>query len=191
MVDSHLRNRAGQESPFAAPAEYSIAASLGLDAGELGDEIVALLRRIEKKEDTLLGVQDDINAAAAGLVTAANTITAAATDLADAATNIEAEIAAFKQANPGVDTSALNTAVAALTGPLSQLASAQAAVDALKTPVTAPAAPAAPTAPVAEQAAPAEAPAEVSTIDQPAGGVEVASDPADVAAPVGDIESPF
>lgn len=198
MVDSHLRNRAGQESPFAAPARFAINLGinpLGISTAEVGENIAAWLRRIEQKENRLLGVQDDINEAAAVLTGATNTITAVAADLTDAASNISAEIAAFQQANPGVDTSALIAACDGLTAPLSQLSAAQAAVDALKTPVAAPAGqqgvsgaftPAA--APVAEQAAPADT--SVST--------DTAALAADVSAPVdtataapADTEAPF
>ena len=48
--------------------------------------------------------------------------------------NIEAEITAPEAANPTVDTTALNAAVAALTPVLGDLTAEQAAVDALETP---------------------------------------------------------
>ena len=81
-----------------------------------------------------MAAQDDVNAAAAALVSATNALSTIGGDLNAAASNIQAEIAALKAANPAVSTDALNAAVAGLSGPLAALQSADAAVDALKTP---------------------------------------------------------
>jgi hypothetical protein len=80
------------------------------------------LERIERKVDQIMAAQDDVNAA----VTAINDL------LTALSTDVQA-IAAIIEAGGGtpVDTSALNTAVA-------QLPAAQAAVDALAVPPTAP-----------------------------------------------------
>ena len=81
-----------------------------------------------------MAAQDDVNAAAAALVSVTNTIGTIASDLTAAVANIQAEIAALQAANPAVDTTALNAAVAAVAAPLAALQSADTAVDALETP---------------------------------------------------------
>lgn len=86
------------------------------------------LASIEKILKEILMSQSDIDAAT-------SQIQATETDLLAASQNIAAEIAALKSANPTLDLSGLEAAVA-------QLPAAQAAVDALETP----AAPAAPSA---------------------------------------------
>jgi hypothetical protein len=83
----------------------------------------ALLRSLQElhaKADILMSQQDDLTAAATA-------IQAENADLASAAANISAEIAALKAANPALDLTALDAAVAGIPA-------AQAGVDALETP---------------------------------------------------------
>jgi hypothetical protein len=102
-------------------------------------------------EERIMALQDEINTAAATLVTATNTISQVAADLGTVKSDIAAALASFQADNPAADTSGLNAAVAGIAGPLAAL---QAADTALGAAVPAPAAPAEP-AP-AEPAAPAE-----------------------------------
>ena len=87
------------------------------------------LARIEQKVDAIMSEQSqqqaDINAATAAITGLQATVTTVATDLTTAVANIQAEITALQAANPAVDTSALDTAVAglaALQADLSRLA---------------------------------------------------------------------
>jgi hypothetical protein len=89
--------------------------------------IIRSLRRIEtalgiilERENVIMDQQDQLDADVAA-------VQAVVTDLAAATANIQAEIDALKAANPGLDLSGLDAAVAALQG-------AQAGVDALETP---------------------------------------------------------
>lgn len=84
------------------------------------DRIEALLHTVIKKEKKIMDDQQHVDAEV-------EAIGAVVTDLAAAAANIEAEIAALKTANPAVDFTGLDVAVASLQG-------AQASVDALETP---------------------------------------------------------
>lgn len=72
-----------------------------------GRQILAQLGIINKKLDVLMSQQDDLN-------TDVQAIQQAVTDLGAAATSIEAEIAALKNANPALDLSALDAQVASL-----------------------------------------------------------------------------
>lgn len=83
-------------------------------------QILRSLQELHAKVDIVMTQQDDLNAAA-------TEIQAENADLATAAANIAAEIAALKAANPALDLTALDAAVAGIP-------SAQAAVDALETP---------------------------------------------------------
>jgi septal ring factor EnvC (AmiA/AmiB activator) len=108
-------------------------------------QIAEQLNRIEQKVDTIMSEQTqqqaDINAATTAITGLETTLSTVAADLQGAVTNIQAEITALQQANPAVDTSALDTAVAGLAAPLAALQSAGTSVDALETPpVTPPAA---------------------------------------------------
>lgn len=116
-LDPHSPPGTVSRSPF---AEVVIEDSLDTAA------LAATLRRIEQKEEQLMAVQDDINAA----VTAINGVIGT---VADAATALEASAAAIsaQAAANGADTSALNTAVAGIPAVTQQLADAQAAVTAL------------------------------------------------------------
>jgi peptidoglycan hydrolase CwlO-like protein len=122
------------------------------DLGEFfsNHDIYKLLRQVrdlaedtDKKVSAIMAAQDDVNAAAAELVSITNTLGTIGSDLNAAVANIKAEIAALQSANPAVDTTALNAAVAGVAAPLAALQSADAAVDALETPAssTPPAAP--------------------------------------------------
>jgi hypothetical protein len=93
-------------------------------------DVVALLRRIEKKETRIMAVQDDINQAAAALTSLVNTVGTVAADLVAAEANIKAHVDALTA--QGVDTTALNAAVAAVPAAATQLTSAQAGIDALE-----------------------------------------------------------
>lgn len=95
------------------------------DYSEEFREINHLLRRI-------MSAQDDVAAAVAALQNEESGVAAVAADLQAAVTNIQAELSALQ--GQGVDTSALNDAVAALGQPLSDLQASQASVDALETP---------------------------------------------------------
>lgn len=79
-----------------------------------------LIRTVITKENKIMTDQEHVDAEV-------EAIGAVVTDLAAAAANIEAEIAALKDAHPAVDFSGLDAAVSALQG-------AQASVDALETP---------------------------------------------------------
>lgn len=103
-------------------------------------EIRAVLDRIEQAQEKIVMSQSDIDAATSALTSATTTISGVAADLVTAEANIQAEITALQNANPGLDTSALNAAVAGLSAPLSALQSADTSVDSLETPA-APAAP--------------------------------------------------
>src|SRR5690242_6782745 len=81
--------------------------------------ILTVLRQVrdlaedtDRKVTVIMAVQDDVNAAAATLVSLANSLGTVTSDLGAAVTNIQAEIAALQAANPAVDTTALNAAVA-------------------------------------------------------------------------------
>lgn len=95
------------------------------DYSEEFREIKKLLRRI-------MASQDDVNAAVAALQNEESGVAAVAADLQAAVTNIQQELAGLQ--GQGVDTSALNDAVAALQQPMSDLQAAQGSVDALETP---------------------------------------------------------
>lgn len=84
------------------------------------DRIEHLLGVSIRKEEKIMTDQENIDADVAA-------VEAVVTDEAAAVANIEAEIAALKSANPAVDLSGLDKAVADLKG-------AQAGVDALETP---------------------------------------------------------
>ena len=99
-------------------------------------QVTRLLNDIDRKVTALMAAQDDVNQAAAALVSLTNSLGTIAGDLQAAVANIQAEIAALKAANPAVDTSALNAAVAGIAAPLAALQSADAAVGALETPPT-------------------------------------------------------
>lgn len=93
-----------------------------------------LLEDIDRKVTAIMAAQDDVNAAAAVLVSLANSLTTIGNDLTAAVANVQAEIAALQAANPAVDTDALNAAVAGIAAPLAALQAADQAVDALETP---------------------------------------------------------
>lgn len=125
----------------------ALIASLMRDAGRGGHasqlaEIRAALDRIEQAQEKIAMSQSDIDAATGALTSAASTIGGVAADLETAEANIQAEITALQNANPGLDTSALNAAVAGLSAPLSALQAADTSVDGLESP----AAPEAPSA---------------------------------------------
>ena len=104
-----------------------------------------LIRIIENQEKIMTELsqqQADVNTAATALTNAANAISTVAADLAGVLANIQAQLAALQNANPAVDTSALDTAVQGIAAPLAALQAADAALDAIETP--APAAPATP-----------------------------------------------
>lgn len=88
--------------------------------GEQLDRIEQKLDRILNQEGTIMSNQDNINADVAA-------IEDVVADENSAITNIEAEIAALKTANPGLDLSGLDKAVADAKG-------TQAGIDALETP---------------------------------------------------------
>ena len=100
--------------------------------------VLRVLNDIDGKVTQLMAAQDDVNSAAAALVSVTNAIQQVASDLNVAVTNIQAEIAALKAANPAVDTTALNTAVAGIAAPLAALQSADSAVQGLESPPPAP-----------------------------------------------------
>lgn len=87
---------------------------------------------ITTKLGHIMTAQDDVAAAVAALQNEESGVAAVAADLQAAVTNIQAELSALQ--GQGVDTSALNDAVAALGQPLSDLQASQASVDALETP---------------------------------------------------------
>ena len=91
-------------------------------------QIEAQLNQILQKENAIMAAQDDVNAAAATLVSLTNTLGTVAGDLNAAVAKIQAEIDQLKQANPAVDTTALNDAVNGLAAPLAALQSADSAV---------------------------------------------------------------
>ena len=91
-------------------------------------QIQQQLNQINRKEDAIMAAQDDVNAAAATLVSLTNTLGTVASDLNAAVAKIQAEIDQLKQANPAVDTTALNDAVNGLAAPLAALQSADTAV---------------------------------------------------------------
>ena len=91
-------------------------------------QIEQMLITIEQKENAIMAAQDDVNAAAATLVSLTNTLGTVAGDLNAAVAKVQAEIDQLKQANPAVDTSALNDAVNGLAAPLAALQSADTAV---------------------------------------------------------------
>ena len=107
-------------------------------------QVQAQLTRLEQKVDKLMSEQTtqqaDIDAATAAIGNVETTLSTVAANLQAAVTNISAEIAALKAANPAVNTTALNAAVAGLAAPLAALQAAGAAVDALETPAAPPAA---------------------------------------------------
>lgn len=88
--------------------------------------IEAALAVINQKENQIMTDQEHLDADVAA-------VQAVVTDLAAATQNIADEIAALKAANPAVDFTGLDAAVASLQG-------AQAGVDALETPPAPPAA---------------------------------------------------
>lgn len=94
--------------------------------------IMADIKSADKKLGRIMASQDDINAAVAALQNEESGVAATAADLQVAVTNIQNELASLQ--SQGVDTSALNAAVAGLSQPMSDLQAAQAAVDALETP---------------------------------------------------------
>ena len=71
------------------------------------DQILAAIRLANQKLDVIMSQQDDLTADV-------QAIDQAVTDLGTAATAIEAEIAALKNANPALDLTALDTAVGSL-----------------------------------------------------------------------------
>jgi septal ring factor EnvC (AmiA/AmiB activator) len=89
--------------------------------------LAARLDAIDKKLETLMSQQDEINAAA-------QSIEADVARIAAAVAAVQAELAALQQANPGLDLDALNQAVA-------DLGNATSSVEALEPPA-APAEPA-------------------------------------------------
>lgn len=96
-----------------------------LCSSERLERIERLLHNLNRKADKIVSQQDDLNADVAS-------IEAGVTALSDAATNIQAEIAALQAANPALDLTGLNTAVA-------DLGNAVSAVSALQTPPAPPA----------------------------------------------------
>lgn len=117
----------------------ALIASLMRDAAHGGHasqlaEIRAALDRIEQAQEKIAMSQSDIDAATGALTSAASTISGVAADLETAEANIQAEITALQNANPGLDTTALDAAVAGLSAPLSALQSADTSVDSLETP---------------------------------------------------------
>jgi len=72
-----------QRSPFATVAEVTEIVAMS--------DVVALLRRVERKEERLMAAQDDINAAAAELTYLVGTVSQAADDLAGAAATLKAQ----------------------------------------------------------------------------------------------------
>jgi len=72
-----------------------------------GKQILAQLATINKKLDVIMSQQDDLTADV-------QAIQQAVTDLGTAATAIEDEITALKNANPALDLTALDTAVGSL-----------------------------------------------------------------------------
>lgn len=96
------------------------------------------INRIERKVDNIMSEQSqqqaDIDAATTAISDENTAISAVASDLESAVANIAAEIDTLKQANPAVDTTALDAAVGSLSAPLAALQSAGTSVDALETP---------------------------------------------------------
>lgn len=127
--------------PRHAPAEHAT-----------HESVHAMLIRILENQGVIMSElsqqQTDVNAAAAAITSAETVISTVAADLGTVLSNVQAQLAALQTANPAVDTSALDTAVAGLSAPLAALQAADAALDAIETPA-APAAPAEPSAPVA------------------------------------------
>jgi peptidyl-tRNA hydrolase len=109
--------------------------SLARIAGQLAG-LPDLLARIEATQKEIIMSQSDIDAATTQLTSDATVMQAVAADLGAAVTNITAEIAAL-QAN-GVNTAALDAAVAPLAAIQQSLQAADASVDALETPPPAP-----------------------------------------------------
>ena len=124
-------SRHGARSPF---VEFVEVADL---AG-----VQALMRRIEEKEDHIMSVQGDIDAAVAALTGLGQTVVTAAADLTTVTGTIAEEIT--KLTASGADTTALNAAVAGIPTIAATLTAARQGVDALV-----PAAPAVPSAPAA------------------------------------------
>jgi hypothetical protein len=117
-MDDHLRSHGTRLSPWA----------LVLIDETWPPELVALLHRIERKEDAIMSAQDDINAAQAafqGLLTQAN---ATAADLISVANKLATWIAAQPES---VDTSGLAALAGQVTGAAAQLLTAQNGIDAL------------------------------------------------------------
>jgi predicted nucleic acid-binding Zn-ribbon protein len=78
-------------------------------------QLLAQLDTINKKLDVIMSQQDDLN-------TDVQAIQQAVTDLGTAATSIEDEITALKNANPSLDLSGLDTAVASMQTAVSSVA---------------------------------------------------------------------
>jgi D-alanyl-D-alanine dipeptidase len=106
-------------------------------------DILRALTGINDKLEIIMSQQSteqaDIDAATAAITNLTGIVTTVAADLETAQANILAEITALKQANPAVDTTKLDAAVAGIATPLAALQTADTAVDALETPAPAPA----------------------------------------------------
>jgi len=94
-------------------------------------------QHIQQELEKIMAVQDQINAAVSAVQSAVAAVQAVTADLTSAASSIQAQIAALNSqiaAGGGtpVDTTALDTAVQALTAAVGPLQAAQAAVDALE-----------------------------------------------------------
>jgi hypothetical protein len=118
-VDEHLRSHGTTRSPYA---------EIFIDEA-WPPELVALMHRIEQKEDQFMSdAQDVINAAEAAFQTLVDQASATAADLAVVATKLSQWIAAQPET---VDTSGLATLTTEVTAAASQLVTAQGGVDAL------------------------------------------------------------
>lgn len=91
-------------------------------------QIEQMLTIIEQKENAIMAAQDDVNAAVTALTSAASALGTVTSDLTAAVARVQAEIDQLKQANPAVDTTALNAAVEGLAAPLAALQGADTAV---------------------------------------------------------------
>lgn len=96
--------------------------------------ILAQLREINQKLDVIMTSQDDIDAAVAAINDAVTGIGSAVTDLGTQNAQLAADVAAIQAAltagpGGGVDTTALNLAVASLVATKDSLATSQASLD--------------------------------------------------------------
>jgi hypothetical protein len=91
----------------------------------LQQEIATIL----ENQEIIMAAQDDITAAAAAITNASTVISTVTADLGTVQTEIQNALTAFQADNPAVDTTALNTAVAGLSEPLSALQAADTALD--------------------------------------------------------------